>query len=109
MNNRRKERIVNTEDNSYGSGDGKIGGTTHAEDFKKAVALVRGELSEENVNIFRYSLEQAQSEERPFPQKDFGIAIRNLLARNGIVWEEVVLFSVWFAILRQALETFLDS
>ena len=80
-----------------------------AVNFEKAVALVRGELSEETVRILRYSLDETGKDSSAFANKDLGIGIRNLLARNGIVWEEVVLFSIWFSILRQALETFLDS
>ncbi len=81
----------------------------HTANFERAVALVRGELSEETVRILRYSLDETGEDRSAFANKDLGIGIRNLLARNGIVWEEVVLFSVWFSILRQALETFLDS
>jgi hypothetical protein len=92
-------------DPEYGSKNSGI----WSEDFKKAVAIVREELSEDTANILRHSLKQTEQDQKPFEQKDLGIAFRNLLARNGIIWEDAIFFSVWFAILRQALETFLDS
>ncbi len=81
----------------------------HSNDFDTAVSIVRNELSDETANILRYSLQRQKEDDRPLGQTNLGIAMRNLLAKKGIIWEEVALYAVWFAILQKALETFLDS
>ncbi len=87
----------------------EVGGLQRRNDFGAAVTIVREELSEDSARILRYSLERQDREDGPPPPTNLGIAMRNLLASRGIVWEEVALYGVWIVILQRALETFLDS
>lgn len=64
-------------------------GIIHSENFKEAVTIVRGELSEEAAKILRYTLEKKVPDPTLFQQQAFGVAIRNLLARKGIVWRRL--------------------
>lgn len=79
-------------------------GDRDSEEFAVAVSVVRKELSEESVKILRYSLDRDDWIDGPIRQANFGIAIRNMLARKGIVWEDAARVCVWFAVLQKALE-----
>jgi hypothetical protein len=76
--------------------------------FSDAVVIVQKEISPDSARIIRFSFHHGESQQRTIVQAGFGIAVRNLLARHGIVWEEAVLFSVWFAILQKAVESVAD-
>ncbi|HEY6952842.1 MAG TPA: hypothetical protein VI758_10570 [Bacteroidota bacterium] len=76
--------------------------------FNDAVAIVRNTLSPESARIIRYSIERQKDEANILHASGFGLAIRNLLAENGIMWEEVILSSIWFAILKEAIKTLLE-
>lgn len=76
--------------------------------FNDAVVIVRKELSPETAKIIRYSIEQREPDGRALHQAGFGVAVRNLLAEHGIVWEDAILFSVWFAVLQKAIESIVD-
>jgi hypothetical protein len=76
--------------------------------FNDAVAIVRNTLSPESARIIRYSIEQQEESANILHTSGFGVAIRNLLAENGILWEEVILSSIWFAILKEAIKTILE-
>ncbi len=79
------------------------------EDFLAAVSIVRCALSEDSAKILRYSFEHMEHESGSFQETSLGIALRNLLATRGILWEEVAVHSVWIAILQKAVEALLDS
>jgi hypothetical protein len=73
--------------------------------FNEAVSIVRNKLSPDSARIIQYSISKSEENASVFGEVGFGVAMRNLLAENGIIWEEVVLFSVWFAILKEAVRT----
>jgi hypothetical protein len=79
------------------------------ERFSTAVSLLRNELSPDSAKVIRFSIEQAHSPETLLQQVGFGVAIRNLLAKNGILWEEVAVFGVWLDILKESVRTFPDG
>lgn len=76
--------------------------------FDEAVAIMRNELSPDTAKIIRYSIEKNHDDQAIMQKTGLGVAIRNLLAEHGIVWEEVVLYSVWFSILQEAIKTILE-
>jgi hypothetical protein len=73
---------------------------------KAAVSILRNELSPDSAKIIRFSIEQAHCPEILLRQAGFGIAIRNLLAKHGILWEDVAVFATWHAILRESVKAF---
>ena len=77
--------------------------------FNIAVSLLRRELSPDSAKIIRFSLARDQRYETCLQQVAFGVAIRNLLAKNGIVWEEVAVFNIWHDILKESIGTFSDK
>jgi hypothetical protein len=79
------------------------------EQFSTAVSILRNELSPDSAKIIRFSIEQDQSYATSFQQVGLGVAIRNLLAKNGILWEEVAVCSIWLEILKESIKTFLDE
>jgi hypothetical protein len=79
----------------------------HSATFHDAVTIVRNKLSPDSARLIQYSLERSEKERGTLHGAGFGVAIRNLLAENGIVWEEAILFSVWLAILKEAIKTML--
>jgi hypothetical protein len=79
------------------------------ESFNDAVTIVREKLSPDSAKIIHYSIEKGEAEASTLQRVGFGVAIRNLLAENGMLWEEVILFSVWFAILKEAIKPFIES
>ncbi len=95
------------DETSSGSEEGEMG--NKPETFSKAVELVRAELTEDSAKVLKYTMEKEMPDPSVYYRAGLGVAMRNLLARNGIIWEDVIIFNVWFAILRKALETFLDS
>ena len=76
--------------------------------FNDAVTIVRSTLTPESAKILQYSLNKDQREPIGLPDVGFGVAIRNLLADHGIMWEEVIMYSVWFGILKEAIRTLLE-
>ncbi len=78
------------------------------ETFNDAVTIVRNTLSPDSAKILQFSIDKNGGESAPLNNAGFGVAMRNLLAEHGIIWEEVVLYSVWFAILREAIQSFLE-
>lgn len=76
--------------------------------FNDAVTIVRNTLSPESARIIRYSIQHNEQNSTVLHRAGFGVAIRNLLAENGIVWEEAILASIWFAILQEAIRTILE-
>jgi hypothetical protein len=78
------------------------------ETFNVAVAIVREKLSPDSARIIHYSIEKSEVDSSALHRVGFGVAIRNLLAENGMVWEEAILFSVWFAILKEAIRPILE-
>ena len=74
-----------------------------------AVSILRHELSPDSAKIIRFSLARDQCYETCLQRVAFGVAIRNLLAKNGIFWEEVVVFNMWFDILKESIRTFTDK
>ncbi len=78
------------------------------EAFNDAVKIVRDSLSPESARILQFSIDKNQKDPSALKEAGFGVAIRNLLAEHGIVWEEVVLYSVWFAILKEAIQMLLE-
>lgn len=76
--------------------------------FNKAVEIVRTKLSHDSARIIHYSLVKSEGDGSTLGHAGFGVAIRNLLAENGLLWEDVVLVSVWFAILKEAVRTIVD-
>jgi hypothetical protein len=75
--------------------------------FDGAVAIVREKLSPDSVKIIHYSIEKSEVDSSALHRVGFGVAIRNLLAENGMIWEEAILFTVWFAILKEAIRPIL--
>lgn len=73
--------------------------------FNEAVSIVRNKLSKDSARIIQYSISKNEENASVLGGVGFGVAMRNLLAENGIIWEEVALFSVWFAILKEAVRT----
>ena len=69
----------------------------------RAVSLVRKQLTPEFAAIFRYAIEQAQSHEIFLQRAGIGMAIRNLLAKEGILWEEAATADVWLGILKESI------
>ncbi len=96
-------------DTGMSQGGDAIQSVQRSADFATAVAIVRQELSEESAKILRYAIENQEQLGGTVHRTNLGIALRNLLATKGIVWEEVILSSVWLAILQKSLETLLDS
>ncbi len=80
----------------------------HSKVFNDAVAIVREKLSPDSARIIHYSIEKSETESQALHRVGFGVAIRNLLAENGMVWEEAILFSIWFAILKEAIRPILE-
>lgn len=76
--------------------------------FDEAVAIVRNKLTRDSAKIIHYSITKNGSDSSALGPSGFGVAIRNLLAENGLIWEEVVLTSIWFAILKEAVRTLLE-
>ncbi len=76
--------------------------------FNDAVTIVRSTLSPESAKILQFSINNNQREPTGMGDLGFGVAIRNLLAEHGILWEEVVMYSIWFAILQEAIRTLLE-
>jgi hypothetical protein len=76
-----------------------------SEQFSTAVSILRKEISPDSANVIRFSIERNQSFEIILQQVGFGVALRNLLARNGILWEEVAICSTWLDILKEAIKT----
>lgn len=77
--------------------------------FNDAVRIVREELTPESARIMRYAIRTKSSD--AFKMEDrssFGVAFRNLLAERGIIWEESILFSVWFGVMQQAIMKILE-
>ena len=74
--------------------------------FETAVKLVRSELSSEFTKLFLSSFRRDHSHDKLLHRSGFGITIRNLLAQNGILWEEVAVCSVWLEILKESIRTF---
>jgi hypothetical protein len=79
------------------------------EQFSAAVSILRNELSPDSAKIIQFSIEQNQSYGTILQQVGFGVAIRNLLAKNGILWEEVAVYSIWLEILKESIKTILDE
>ena len=73
--------------------------------FNEAVSIVRNKLSPDSARIIQYSISRNEQNASVLGRVGLGVAMRNLLAENGIIWEEVVLFSIWFAILKEAVRT----
>ncbi len=76
--------------------------------FHDAVTIVRDTLSPESARILQFSMKKNQKDSEPLKDAGFGVAIRNLLAEHGIVWEEAIMYSVWFAILQEAIRSMLE-
>jgi len=76
--------------------------------FEDAVTIVRQKLSPDSARLIHYSIERNDPGTSALHSVGFGVAIRNLLAENGVIWEEAILFSVWFAILKEAIRVILD-
>jgi len=76
--------------------------------FNDAVTIVRESLSQESAKILQFSIQKDKQNATPLKDSGFGVAIRNLLAEHGIVWEEVAIYSVWFAILNEAIQKLLE-
>ncbi len=76
--------------------------------FNDAVTIVRDSLSAESARIIQFSIEKSKKDPAPLKESGFGVAIRNLLAEHGIVWEEVVIYSVWFSVLNEAIRRLLE-
>jgi hypothetical protein len=72
------------------------------EQFNAAVSILRHELSADSANVIRFSLEQNESFAHVPRRVAFGIAIRNFLVSNGILWEEAAVFSVWVEMLKES-------
>jgi hypothetical protein len=79
------------------------------ERFSAAVSILRNELSPDSAKIIRFSIEQLHPSEILLQHVGFGVAIRNLLAKNGILWEEVAICSIWLEILKESIKTFFDE
>jgi len=77
--------------------------------FNKSVEIVRKKLSPDSARIIHYSLAKSDGNSDTLGYAGFGVAIRNLLAENGVLWEDVILASVWFAILKEAVRLILES
>jgi hypothetical protein len=80
----------------------------HNKVFNDAVSIVRDKLSPESAKIIHYSIENGEVDSSALHRVGFGVAIRNLLAENGMVWEEAILFSVWFAVLKEAIRPIIE-
>jgi hypothetical protein len=76
--------------------------------FNDAVRIVSQELTPESARIMRYAIDEKKAEAFKVEDGSFGIAFRNLLAERGIVWEEAILYSVWFAVIQQAIIKILE-
>lgn len=76
--------------------------------FAEAVAIVRDKISPDSARIIHYSILKNEENGVALGHVGFGVAIRNLLAENGLMWEEVILASVWFAILKEATRAILE-
>jgi hypothetical protein len=76
--------------------------------FNDAVNVVRDSLSRESARILQFSIQKNKQDSTPLEGAQFGVAIRNLLAQHGIVWEEAIMYSVWFAILNEAIQRLLE-
>ena len=76
--------------------------------FNDAVTIVRDSLSPESARILQFSIQKNERDPAPLKDSSFGVAIRNLLAEHGIVWEEAIVYSVWFSILSEAIKTLLE-
>jgi hypothetical protein len=74
-----------------------------------AVSIVRKELSTDSAKIIRYSIQQPHSSETLLGQVGFGFAVWNLLAKNGIFWEEAAVFDVWVEILMDSVKASPDG
>jgi hypothetical protein len=76
--------------------------------FNDAVRIVTEELTPDSARVIRYAIQNMKDESFGPEQKSFGVAFRNLLAERGIIWEEAILFSVWFSVLQQAVTKILE-
>jgi hypothetical protein len=76
--------------------------------FNDAVMIVSQELTPDSARVIRYAIDRNKTEVFQSEQRLFGVAFRNLLAERGIIWEEAILFSVWFAVLQQAVTKILE-
>jgi len=76
--------------------------------FDRAVTIVRNKLSPDSARIIHYSITRDEENGSALRRVGFGVAIRNLLAENGLIWEEVILSSIWFAILKEAVRSILE-
>ena len=73
--------------------------------FNAAAAVLRNDISSESAKMMRFAFEQTHSSKTHFQQAGFGIAIRNHLARNGILWEDATLFDTWLELLKEVVRT----
>lgn len=80
----------------------------HQKIFDDAVQIVSEELSPDSAKVIRYAIEQNKIDSFRVEGGLFGISFRNLLAERGIVWEEAVVYSVWLAVLQQAVLKILE-
>ena len=76
--------------------------------FNDAVKIVSEELTPESARVMRYAIERHKAEAFKVENGQFGVAFRNLLANRGVVWEEAILYSVWFAVIQQAIIKILE-
>jgi hypothetical protein len=76
--------------------------------FNDAVRIVTQELTPESARVMRYAIERNKAEAFKVEDGAFGVAFRNLLANRGVVWEEAILYSVWFAVIQQAIMKILE-
>jgi len=76
--------------------------------FNDAVRVVSQELTPESARVMRYAIEHNKADAFRVENGSFGVAFRNLLADRGVVWEEAILYSVWFAVIQQAIMKILE-
>ena len=77
--------------------------------FRTAVSIVRKELSPDSAKIIRFSLMNNGRHRAILQETGFGIAIRNLLAKHGVLWEEIALCNVWLEILKKSVESIAEG
>jgi hypothetical protein len=76
--------------------------------FNDAVRIVTEELTPDSAKIIRYALQNKKTPAFKSHQRFFGVAFRNLLAERGIVWEEAIVYGVWFSVLQQSITKILE-
>jgi hypothetical protein len=76
--------------------------------FNDAVRIVSQELTPESAKVMRYAIQRNKAEAFKVENGSFGVAFRNLLADRGVVWEEAILYSVWIAVIQQAILKILE-